>query len=307
MWIFTLLLCAAAAHGLDHFPQKYVTATQQATLSCENADGEVTWTLNGEVLKDRAFGGLVRVDGPSVTVEEVDDPVLGEYACWRAGKKISSTYLLQEVEEADDLESLKCHAKSYDCVFTCIWRNSGYSVARLLLDPNCESESCPWVTSRGHSTFHFEMSHSLSPYAEEVSMQELRVEALKHFYILKTTKQFFLRDIIRPDSPRVLGHAEVGPQLRVTVAPPETWSSPQSFFSLENEIEYVLKDNGERQQTSCLLIPRKISKFRARCRDAFVPSAWSQWSQWNNVKGKKKKCQNTRCGNKKNNRSKKPL
>lgn len=34
------------------------------------------------------------------------------------------------------LDSLRCRAKSYDCMFTCTWHNSGYDAVRLRLGPD---------------------------------------------------------------------------------------------------------------------------------------------------------------------------
>ncbi|XP_072289984.1 interleukin-12 subunit beta [Eucyclogobius newberryi] len=293
-WIITLLLCASAAvHGLNHFPEKLtlfsifldVTAKKNAILTCEIRDKLVTWKLNDHVLSDGDFGGNIRLNGPSVTVKEVDTPVLGEYACWSAGRKISSTFLLLEVENDGYHEDLICRAKSYNCFFTCIWHNSGHNVARLRLGRDCDNKTCQWVNGEeADGSFHFNLSHSLSPFAEESSMLELTVEALDNFFILKRTKMFYLRDIVKPDSPNVVGCESVGTkQRRVTVEPPNSWSSPHSFFSLENEFEYILKDNGEIIKSSSALIPRRISKFRVRCRDSYARSAWSDWTAWKNV------------------------
>uniref|UniRef100_A0A3B4AHB9 Interleukin-12 subunit beta n=1 Tax=Periophthalmus magnuspinnatus TaxID=409849 RepID=A0A3B4AHB9_9GOBI len=272
-----------------------VVAKEKATLTCETQEQRVTWRLNGKPLEDGDFGDVIHVNGPVVTVDEIDDPVLGEYTCWSAAEhKISSTFLLQELDVHHSLESLKCEAKSYDCFFTCAWRDSGYDSARLYLGRDCES--CPWVNGNvmKDGSFQFDLFHSLSPYAEETTMMELTVEALHNFSILKRTKRFYLRDIIKPDSPRIAGYLPVQQELNVTIEPPSTWSSPHSFFSLENEIEYVLKDNGEVKSPSAL-IPRKISKFRVRCRDSYALSAWSHWTPWKNVKKGKGTKKNSKC------------
>lgn len=49
---------------------------------------------------------------------------------------------------------------------------------------------------------------------------------------------------VQPDSPQTITCQEVGHGLKVTIDPPSTWSSPNSFFSLEHEIQYRLKDDG---------------------------------------------------------------
>lgn len=50
---------------------------------------------------------------------------------------------------------------------------------------------------------------------------------------------------VQPDSPQIVKCEEVEQGLNVTIDPPSSWSTPHSFFKLEHEIEYVLKDNGE--------------------------------------------------------------
>ncbi|KAG7278289.1 hypothetical protein CRUP_036366 [Coryphaenoides rupestris] len=49
-------------------------------------------------------------------------------------------------------------------------------------------------TQDGRS-LNFQLSHSLTPYAEETSMMELTVEAMNDNYFHRTTKKFYLRDI----------------------------------------------------------------------------------------------------------------
>uniref|UniRef100_A0A8C6SDA8 IL-12B n=1 Tax=Neogobius melanostomus TaxID=47308 RepID=A0A8C6SDA8_9GOBI len=271
-----LILTSSAALGLEHFPKNYLTVKQNANITCGTEDTLVTWTLNDQALDDGSFGGNIHVNGPFVIVDEVDTPVLGEYICWSAGQKMSSTVLLYEIEEEDEnLESLRCRAKSYDC----------FLPAHGITAAMNGNEPCHWVDGRegGNGRFQFELSHSLSPYVEETRMLELTVEAIDKYHILNKTKRFYLRDIIQPDSPSVVTRRVVGQMLNVTIEPPPTWSSPHSFFSLENEIEYILKDDGQVKKSSSSLIPRKISKFRVRCRDSYVLSAWSPWTPWHNV------------------------
>lgn len=67
------------------------------TLTCRTAsEGPVVWKLNDE---DVDFEHHYESDGKNLIVSEIDAPLLGEYSCWRGGKKLSSTFLLQEAEE----------------------------------------------------------------------------------------------------------------------------------------------------------------------------------------------------------------
>lgn len=59
-------------------------------------------------------------------------------------------------------------------------------------------KSCHWVNSSVQlpdGGFQFDLSHSLSPYAEESTMLEVTAEAITDIYILRRTKRFYLRDI----------------------------------------------------------------------------------------------------------------
>ncbi|RVE67935.1 hypothetical protein OJAV_G00086740 [Oryzias javanicus] len=254
----------------------------QSMLTCNTqTDEAVSWRLDGEEVE---LDNYVQMEGPNLKISQVDAPMLGEYSCWRGGAMLSTTYLFQELEEDVDLDSLlSCRAKSYDCNFTCSWRDSRFTAIRLGLGHDCSS------SSGGHDgELQFVLLHSLSPYAEESTSLELTAEAINTFYILRRTKTFYLRDIIQPDSPQIVRCQEVGQELNVTLDPPPSWSTPHSFFSLEYEIEYELKDDGKIERSFSTLIPKKISKLRVRSRDSLVLSAWSQWTAWQNVrKGKK--------------------
>nr|AIB04025.1 interleukin 12p40 [Oplegnathus fasciatus] len=295
LWICGLLFTSlTGAHGLSHFPENFVVAKKAnanpVTLTCgTKTDGAVTWKFEGEVLEDVGFEDKLQQDGQNLTASKLDSPMFGEYSCWRGVEMLSSTHLLLEADGGRESDSLlSCRAKSYDCNFGCKWTISGYTAARLGLGNDCSEggESCHWVNSSDQlldGGFQFELSHSLSPYAEESTMLELTAEAINDLSILRTTKRFYLRDIIQPDSPQIVRCQEVDQDLNVTIDPPASWSTPHSFFSLEHEIEYTFIDNGQNGFSSSTLIPKRISKLRVRSRDALVLSTWSQWTPWKNV------------------------
>uniref|UniRef100_A0A8C4F4V3 Interleukin-12 subunit beta n=1 Tax=Dicentrarchus labrax TaxID=13489 RepID=A0A8C4F4V3_DICLA len=310
LWMFGLLFISlTGAHGLNNFPENFVVAktNENVILTCgSKADGAVTWKFRmfpSEEMEDVDSEDNIQQEGQNLKVSEVGTPVLGEYSCWRGEEKLSSTYLLLEDEEEEELDSLiRCRAKSYDCNFTCKWTRDGYTAVRLGLGHECSEggKSCHWVSSSEQlqdGGFQFVLSHSLSPYAEESTMLELTAEAINDLSILRRTKRFYLRDIVQPDSPQIVKCQEVDQELNVTIDPPSTWSTPYSFFSLEHEIEYELKDDGQTgRSSSSALIPKKISKLRVRSRDSLVLSTWSQWTPWKNVRTGKKnlcKCKNT--------------
>uniref|UniRef100_A0A8C5GXT6 Interleukin-12 subunit beta-like n=1 Tax=Gouania willdenowi TaxID=441366 RepID=A0A8C5GXT6_GOUWI len=241
------------------------------TLTCDaKPEGNVTWRFEGEEVEE----GDTR--GSTLILSEVDAPVLGEYSCWNGHRRLSSTYLLLEDEDEVKIDSLlSCRATSYDCNFHCRWNNVEFTTVRLGL-----GQSCPIVPDCG---FNFTIPHSLSPYEEESTMLELTAEAIRNLSVLRRTKRFYLRDIVKPDSPQIVGYQEQEQHLKVTIEPPSSWSRPHSFFVLEHEIEYVLKDNGKTGRSSSSLIPKRISKLRVRSRDPFVVSAWSHWTSWKKV------------------------
>ncbi|XP_017162003.1 interleukin-12 subunit beta isoform X2 [Poecilia reticulata] len=303
-WITAFLLIGATAADqqakLDHFPEIFVVAKEgdSVSLTClTTTAGNVAWKLNDEELELKLEEFEVE-DHMSLNliVKKVDAPMLGEYSCWRDGTKLWSTYLLQEPEEEEDIDSLlTCRAKSYDCNFSCRWTEGRYGAVRLGIGPDCTNglPTCHWVSSSGQPNsegFQFELTHNLSPFGEESTMLEVTAEAIDidinndNFRFLKKTKKFYLRDIVVPDSPEIVSLEVVQSQLNVTIEPPSSWSTPHSFFTLEHEIEYILRDNGQTISSSSSLIPKKISKLRARSRDPLVFSPWSQWTPWKNWK-----------------------
>ncbi|XP_029294739.1 interleukin-12 subunit beta [Cottoperca gobio] len=319
LWISGLLFISLnGAHGLNHFPDNFVVAKRNdkspVTLTCRTeTEGAVTWKFHVPEMEDVQQNGLklsegavtgkfhvpemedvdiegnVKQNGLKLSVSEVDTPMLGNYSCWRGEDMLSSTYLLLEAEEEDDFDSLSisCRAKSYDCNFSCEWTHSGQTGVRLGLGHDCREgrKLCHWVSSDQlvDGRFQFELPHSLSPYAEETTMLELTAEAIVNLSFLRRTKRFYLRDIVQPDYPKIVKCQEGNENLNVTIDAPSSWSTPHSFFSLEHEIEYVLKDDGKTGRSSSALIPKRVSKLRVRSRDSLVLSAWSQWTPWKNV------------------------
>ncbi|XP_040050986.1 interleukin-12 subunit beta [Gasterosteus aculeatus] len=303
LWLFGLLFVSlSGAQGPSHFPEHFVVAKRNdanpVTLTCRTEDpGAVTWKFHSEAPEDVHLEDNVQQQGHHLALSEVDAPMLGEYSCWRGTEMLSSTLLLLKADGEEDSDSLsfRCWAKSYDCTFSCEWTYSGQSAVRLGLGRDCTEarKSCHWISARllADGKFHFELSHPVSPYAEESTMLELTAEAIVDLSVVRTTHRFYLRDIVKPDSPQIVTCQEGEEDLSVTVAPPSSWSTPHSFFSLEHQIEYVLKDDGRTERSSIVLLPKGVSKLRVRSRDSLVLSAWSQWTAWKNVRtGKKNRC-----------------
>ncbi|KAM3867638.1 interleukin-12 subunit beta [Diretmus argenteus] len=255
------------------------------------SDGAVVWKLEKDGDIDEVeLGDNVQQHGQDLKVSDVDMPIVGEYSCWSGEKKISSTYLLLDPEEKN-LDSLSCWANSYNCNFSCKWTNAEYTAVHLGVGPECSGgeKSCSWFapgktgTLPGGGGFQFELSHFFSPYTEESTMLEVTAEAINSYSFVRMTKRFYLRDIVQPDSPQIIACQEVGQELNVSIDPASSWSTPPSFYSLEHEIEYEYKDDGKTERSSSSLIPKGISRLRARSRDSVVRSTWSEWTDWKNV------------------------
>ncbi|XP_010782641.1 interleukin-12 subunit beta [Notothenia coriiceps] len=294
-----LFLSLTGAQDLKLFPEHFVVAKKNdanpVTLTCRtNIEGDVRWTFQ---LEDVDIEDNIQQNGLNLSVSVVDIPMLGKYSCWRGEEMLSSTYLLLEAEAPGKMlrfqDYLSCRAKSYDCNFSCVWIDKrqtavrlGQTAVRLGLGRECSEggKTCDWVSSdQQDGRFQFELNHSFSPYTEESTQLEVTVEAIVEFFVLRKTKRFYLRDIIEPDSPNIVRCQEGKEDLTITIDAPSSWSTPHSYFSLEHQIEYVLKDDGKIGRSSSVLIPKRISKLRVRSRDAMVLSAWSQWTAWKNV------------------------
>ncbi|XP_034451825.1 interleukin-12 subunit beta isoform X1 [Hippoglossus hippoglossus] len=307
LWKFGLLLISLiGANGLMPFPENFVVAklNDAVTLTCRtNIDGAVTWKFDGEVLVDFKYN--IKQDGQNLHVTDVETPWLGEYSCWRGGEMLSLTHLLLEAEDEEELAQfdslITCLAKSYHCNFSCTLKESAFTAVRVGLGHDCTDggKLCHWINSSDQNQdggFQFEVSHSLSPYAEESTKLELTAEAIVDLYVFRTTRRFYLRDIVQPDSPQIGTCQELEQDLNVTIEPPSSWSMPHSFFGLEHEIEYVLKDDGKPARSLSSLVPKSISKLRVRSRDSLVLSTWSEWTPWKNVRTGEEnlcKCRNT--------------
>ncbi|XP_019900752.1 interleukin-12 subunit beta isoform X2 [Esox lucius] len=264
-WV-VMLLCVSLprAQGLI-FSEIYVVSDEHSSvnLTCPMAfSGPLTWTHGDQPLdSDNA-----QVQGHNLILNDIWH---GEYSCWNGERKLGSVYLLEALKEdgaGGTDSSISCWAKSYDCIITCIWTNSEFSTVRLGLGHACThgQENCTWVypaTNLQNKGFHFNLSHSLSPYTEEITPLVVTAEAINEFKYLRKTKRFYLRDIVQPDSPTVVTCLMNGENLEVKVEPPTTWNSPPSYFPLEHQIAYILKDNGEEKHSMELHIPKYVSKI----------------------------------------------
>ncbi|KAL0979204.1 hypothetical protein UPYG_G00182090 [Umbra pygmaea] len=289
-FFIALLFVSLPKVHCDIFDNIYVVSATDSsvTMTCPVAfNGPLIWKHNNMDLD------------PNHTTYQAHNITLnyvlwfGEYSCWggteNAGepKKLGSVHLFEEDSDMT-VSLLSCRAKSYDCIITCVWTGNDFKAVRLGLGSDCVSrfdgqKNCNWVYPTANlAGFHFNLSHSLSPYAEETAPLVVTAEAIISTSYVREIKRFYLRDIIQPDIPAVKCQLK-DQNLNVKVEPPATWSTPRSFFPLEHEIAYILKDNGKEVLTKDLHIPKDVSRVRVHSRDPLVPSSWSQWSPWKNV------------------------
>lgn len=294
-WIVLLLyISLARGYRLTSFPEHFAVAKndrpEPVNLTCNSLlkiDGAVTWThvtFDGHNQELQNIGNVLKVN-------DVDTPHVGEYSCWNDNKKLASIYLLLDAENEEEKSNsyISCWAKTYDCSLSCNWTHREFTAVRMGLGHACSEDerSCSWVNPHSgphpDDGFQFELNHSISPFEEESTMLKVTAQAINTHSYLKRTKSFFLRDIIQPDSPKIVKCHGNSEGLKVTTEPPTSWATPHSFFPLEHEIEYLKKDDGEVGRSRNDYVPKGISHLRARSRDPLVPSSWSQWSPWKNL------------------------
>nr|ATA63215.1 interleukin-12 subunit beta [Plecoglossus altivelis] len=289
-----LLLCIHRGQGLTSFPDNLVVGKREGsvTLHCPTElEGGVTWWhergQDRDILDEKDYD----MEGHSLTLPDLEVSLLGEYSCWGENGKLSSSHVLLEAEdeEAESTESqLSCRARSYTCSFTCSWKNSDVTALRLGLGPDCleGNPSCSWVSPDNKDAeggYTFTLFHPFSAYSEESTALLVTAEAVNTRSYFRETKQFYLRDIVQPDSPQKVKCRVEKQMLKVMVEPASSWATPHSFYPLEHEIEYLNRDNGMVERSTSGLIPKDVSGLRVRSRDPLVLSTWGQWSPWKNV------------------------
>ncbi|XP_030646295.1 interleukin-12 subunit beta [Chanos chanos] len=261
----------------------------------EADDVAVTWKRSHEGhTVDLEESEVLKFSGRSLTLSDLEADLTGNYSCWSSGHPhtpLDYTYVLldvsRDVTEAQD-NTISCFAENYSCSFFCLWTHPQFIAFRL----RNERDNGSWVSSSLGGVFS--LSHTTSPYAEELEPVRVTGEAISAELYFKTSKHFYLRDIIRPSHPEGVSCKRNDMQLNVRVEPPSSWATPRSYYPLEHEIQYQYRDNGKKAQVvqsegKILMVPLGISKLRVRCRDPLVPSQWSEWTPWKNVQKRRGK------------------
>lgn len=108
------------------------------------------------------------------------------------------------------------------------------------------SESCQWISSSqrlAEGKLQFEMSHDLSPYAEESTMLELTAEAIRDLSVFRTSKRFYLRDIGKLSKTELhQWHSVEDYQLQSTFSLLKTFSDEKESLCMQSMHDKVLSE-----------------------------------------------------------------
>uniref|UniRef100_A0A8C4S773 Ig-like domain-containing protein n=1 Tax=Erpetoichthys calabaricus TaxID=27687 RepID=A0A8C4S773_ERPCA len=226
--------------------------------------GTVTWKHNGGKIDNSLY---TRINKRNLTLKQLDSPSAGNYTCWGEGTLLDHTYLVL-LEEEEEQYNEEITGKPY---FVKSIRNLSH-------------KSSAYDILYNDSPFQLNLSSNSSPFSEEQNPIILSVEEINAKYYRKRTWSFFIRDIVLPDPPKILNCTQDPNGLRLNIEPPSSWAKPHSYFPLAYEVEYELKHNGKVGQFSWrLLLPKSISRLRARSQDPYINSLWSHWTAWRDV------------------------
>uniref|UniRef100_A0A8C4X840 Ig-like domain-containing protein n=1 Tax=Erpetoichthys calabaricus TaxID=27687 RepID=A0A8C4X840_ERPCA len=268
--------------------------------------GTVTWKHNGGKIDNSLY---TRINKRNLTLKQLDSPSAGNYTCWGEGTLLDHTYLvlLEEEEEqyneeitgkpyfVKSIRNLSHKSSAYDilCLPLILFYVYDHHFESLNLAssntrgfPPCSEKSkhISWALRDNDSPFQLNLSSNSSPFSEEQNPIILSVEEINAKYYRKRTWSFFIRDIVLPDPPKILNCTQDPNGLRLNIEPPSSWAKPHSYFPLAYEVEYELKHNGKVGQFSwVLLLPKSISRLRARSQDPYINSLWSHWTAWRDV------------------------
>uniref|UniRef100_A0A8C4S5A4 Ig-like domain-containing protein n=1 Tax=Erpetoichthys calabaricus TaxID=27687 RepID=A0A8C4S5A4_ERPCA len=232
-----------------HLNINFINFCYYVSLACDTQFmGTVTWKHNGGKIDNSLY---TRINKRNLTLKQLDSPSAGNYTCWGEGTLLDHTYLvlLEEEEEQYNEEItdfIPCTVKTYSCSIICSWKPDDFQVARIQLERT-----------------------------------QLFVNNIYIYFLLCSVFE------VLPDPPKILNCTQDPNGLRLNIEPPSSWAKPHSYFPLAYEVEYELKHNGKVGQFSWiskrLLLPKSISRLRARSQDPYINSLWSHWTAWRDV------------------------
>ncbi|KAG7217076.1 hypothetical protein INR49_027616 [Caranx melampygus] len=246
-------------------------------LTCGQAyeNQPVTWKKNGEDLNPPLQGNQI-----TVLVEEMKG---GNYTCHLGpdGEYLNHTMILVQLdpdnrtvileEKSPEDGHIHCSASNYKGAFDCSWtrRQARSSAVVLLVKAErvlCEDATCPYKEEQHRI--------SLTVYIHSYSRLEVY------------TKDFYLREIVRPAKLSSL-HVSEGKVFSWNY--PESWETPGTFFGLQFQVKLFphghscnsdqpIVHNITEETKYEVKDKTKKYVFCVRAQDKFTSGPWSHWS-----------------------------
>ncbi|XP_072897922.1 interleukin-12 subunit beta-like [Hemitrygon akajei] len=284
---FTLL---GSYLALDRYPENLVIVkrTESTRINCgEGQFTTVTWKRNDEVSGN----------SKELALENVDQPLAGNYTCWQNGSLVYHKYLVISEEDQSPIfqsKQVQCQTRSFTGVITCSWKTRGaafyqvrYCRRNSTLNPECTYNYLNYSSSGTDHHFTF-TEENYSPYAEEYRPITFIVEAVNSVSYQSLQKTFYVGDIVKPDPPQLQSAVLLGRNLSISWQYPSNWVKPYSYFPLIFQVQCEpvrrcrakkCKDVPTEIMLPQIIIPNRC-KIHIRAKDKFLNSPWSDWSDW---------------------------
>nr|XP_056703885.1 interleukin-12 subunit beta [Euleptes europaea] len=246
---------------------------------------------------------------------DVKEPLdAGNFTCWNKTNGLLSyttlyvarigegKLMLHSVLESEGSgkRNFKCTANNFSGNFTCSWmiapqiQNQSLKFAVRSLNMNnisgsitCEEPIRDTTTLRKYSVSC--KKERSCPAAEEYQQIEICLDVFDNNLYENYTLNFFIKDIIKPDV-TACEIAEISTSSQLSWKPPQTWSTPVSYFGLT----YQIKKKGTQDRIYEVDNPTQLENGNLGCSDRIrgnevcyirsrdrynKNSAWSEWSQ----------------------------
>ncbi|XP_078087609.1 interleukin-12 subunit beta-like [Mustelus asterias] len=252
---------------------------QLVELNCNASPDQlqtgIHWQLDGVPLRKNAHSN-------KLNLEVTDRPDAGNYSCHtnNTNALLKHYYILIDVEKQTDKilketngQYITCQAERFGGTFTCFWseREKAIFSASFHRDGwNGDSKDCV-VTLCKTSACIVQATctdQTFSPYAEELRQITITLEAATSKRYEKHTKNFYIRDILKPAAPKELTTSERLQQIQVNWQYPDSWNSPHSYFPLLSQVSVELTSKSGRRKNKDasveLLIPCSTTDHRLK-------------------------------------------
>ncbi|XP_078240186.1 interleukin-12 subunit beta [Pogona vitticeps] len=278
-------------------PEKLVLI---CNISQEEADS-VYWT------KNQKWQG----NGKHLQITVQEPPDAGNYFCWSNTTHellTNATVYLTKIYPSGEIANpilrrlpeskiyFKCTANNYSGIFTCIWISAiketelMFKIGSHMKSQGNASEEIvcdePVNDSSERNLKRYSAScrkqNSTCPSTEEYQPIEMVLQVFHGFVYEDHRHTFFIKDILKPDISECYNNKGL-----LTWTPPQTWSTPVSYYGLT----YQIKMHGQICEVSSATILQNentLSCYNRRCskgaciirsRDRYnINSAWSNWS-----------------------------